>query len=254
MEKEKRIIEIDIARGIAIVLMIIYHFIFDLNYFGIVQVNLQNIFLVVFQRIIGVSFLTIVGISMTISENRNKEGYTHHLKRGLLLGGVALLITAVTWIYPHDGFIKFGIIHLIALSTIIAPFFFKFGKWNVLFGLVLVGLGLITSGIYVSTPYLFWLGLTSPDYTALDHYPLLPWFGIVLIGIYLGQEIRRREIFKKSTRTNFSKNLSALEFANSNIIKNRMLETFGKNSLAIYLVHQLILVGIVLIYLNLVAT
>jgi len=222
---------LDSARGIAIVLMIAYHVMFDLSYFGISAIDLYSLPLVLFQRFIGMLFLLIVGISLALSESKNNEGYIHHVKRALKLAGVALLITIATWVYPHDAFITFGIIHFIALATLLAPMFFGFGRTNVLLGLAIIGAGLLMNGIDVSQPYLFWLGLTTPAYSALDFYPLFPWFGIVLIGIYAGQSL-------------FTKGESRISIRATKL--DGALSFIGRNSLTIYLAHQPILVGLLL--------
>jgi len=228
----KRVTEVDALRGIAIVLMVAYHIFFDLNYFGIVGIALQELPWVLFQRIVGSLFILLVGVSLTLSEARNKEGYPHHVKRALMLGAIALLITVATWIYPHQAFIKFGIIHLIAISTLIAPFFFRFGRWNVLLGLAIIAAGLLTVGAQTDSPYFFWLGITYPGYTALDHYPLLPWFGIVLVGIYAGQVL-------------FPAGKSTLHVPTSPLLSK--LAFLGRHSLTIYLLHQPLLVIVMLV-------
>ena len=207
----KRIGEVDALRGIAIILMIIYHFFFDLDYLGIADINLNDIGWILFQRVIGSMFLLLAGISIVLSERKHHD-YMRHARRAAILGAVALLITAATWIYPHEGFIKFGIIHMIALSTLIAPLFLRFGWMNVVLGIIIIAAGLQVH--YTDIDYLFWLGPITKGYFALDHYPLVPWFGLVLIGTYLGQKI---------------------EFKNR---KEGWLEIMGRNSLMIYLIHQ----------------
>ena len=231
-----RVSSVDGARGLAIVMMVIYHVIFDLSYFGIYNIDLSNIMIVIFQRIIGTAFILLVGISIVLSEQKNKEGYFHHAKRAALLGIVALGITVATWIYPHEGFIKFGIIHLIAVSTLIAPFFNRFGRINIAFGALLIIAGLVIGQMQTAVPYLFWLGLTAPDYTALDHYPILPWFGVVLIGLYLGQKFVIANHENKEPKTKQTTN--PLENA---------LAYLGRNSLVIYLIHQPIIIALLML-------
>ncbi|MFH1520619.1 MAG: heparan-alpha-glucosaminide N-acetyltransferase [Candidatus Micrarchaeota archaeon] len=232
----KRILEIDALRGVAIVLMIIYHFLFDLNFFGIVNIDIHDTNIVIFQRTIAILFIGLVGISITLSENRNKRGYLSHFWRGLKLVNIAILITAATWIFPHDGFITFGIIHMIALSTFIAPAFFKLGKWNFLVGLGLVSLGIWLNTLVTNSRFFFWLGLPFPEYFALDYYPMLPWFGVILIGMAIGQAA-------------YHKNESRFKIKDIGLVNK--LVFLGKNSLVIYLVHQVVLVGLIITYLYL---
>ncbi|MFH1785077.1 MAG: heparan-alpha-glucosaminide N-acetyltransferase [Candidatus Micrarchaeota archaeon] len=230
MQENKRILEVDALRGLAIVLMIIYHFIFDLNYFGLANFDMSNPLMIIFQRVIAVLFVGLVGVSLVLSENKNKNGYLKHMWRGFKLTNFAILITAVTWIYPHKGFISFGIIHMIALSTFIAPLFFRFKKWNLLIGIVLIVVGIWFNLHQTDSRSLFWLGLIYPEYEALDFYPILPWFGVVLTGMAICELIYKNKRF---------------EFKNT--WANR-LAILGRHSLAIYLTHQIILVGIIMAY------
>jgi len=237
MAVRDRVLWVDYLRGIAIVLMVAFHFIFDLDYLSFIRINLESGFWFFFPRALGATFLFVVGVSLVLSDKRDKEtkneGYIHHFKRGLFLAGVAALITVATWVYPHEGFITFGIIHLIALSTFIAPLFLRFGKLNVLLGLIIMVLGIFLGGMQTNSHDLFWLGITYPGYTALDYYPLLPWFAFVLIGISAGQIAFEKG--KDMIRLGKSKVSDALAF-------------LGKNSLAIYLVHQLVLFGALLVF------
>jgi uncharacterized membrane protein len=212
--------------------MVAYHFVFDLNYLAFIRINLESGFWFFFPRAIGATFLFVAGISIVLSDKHDKEGkgegYVHHLKRGLLLAAVAAGITIATWIYPHEGFITFGIIHLIALSTLIAPLFLRFGKLNILIGLVIIAIGIFLSGMQTGSHYLFWLGITFPGYAALDYYPLLPWFGFILIGIGAGR-MALEKITLRDSRVSDS------------------LAFLGRNSLAIYLGHQLVLFGALIV-------
>lgn len=226
-----RIMEVDALRGLAIALMVVYHFFFDLDYLGIADVQLFSIEWLVFQRAIGTLFLLVVGISMALSESRNQEGYVHHAKRGLRLACIAILITVATWIYPHDGFIMFGIIHLIAAATFIAPLFMRLGRLDVLIGLAIIMAGFYVDTLQTDSHHLFWLGITYPGYRPLDHYSIIPWLGVVLIGLSIGQTL-------------YKDGKPLLEGRRPMIDR---LAFLGKHSLLIYLIHQPIILGILFI-------
>jgi uncharacterized membrane protein len=224
---------IDALRGLAITAMIAYHLMFDLWYLRIAEFDIGSLPLSIFQHSIGTLFLVLAGISLALSESRNTEGYIHHAKRAAYLGAVALSITLATWIYPHEGMITFGIIHCIALCVLLAPLFFPLGRLNVLIGLALVAAGFVVPYIQTDSPFLFWLGITRPDYAALDFYPVLPWLGVVLIGVYAGQTIY------PDGRSRVVRNESRL---------SRAFAFAGRHSLAIYLIHQPVMMGILLAY------
>ncbi|MFH0885430.1 MAG: heparan-alpha-glucosaminide N-acetyltransferase [Candidatus Micrarchaeota archaeon] len=230
---DRRVSGIDTLRGLAITMMIAYHLIFDIWYLRIGEFDITSLPLSIFQHSIGTLFLLLVGISLTLSERHNREGYAHYVKRAAFLGLVALSITLATWVYPHEGMITFGIIHCIALSVLLAPLFFRLGKLNVLLGLLLIAAGLIVPAIQTDSPYLFWFGVTRPDYTALDFYPIIPWLGVVLIGVFAGQTI-----YPKGRGVNARKE-SRL---------SRTVAFAGRHSLAIYLIHQPVMMGILLAY------
>ena len=220
-----RIAIVDAIRGVAILMMVLYHILFDLSYFGLADIDLQDTMIMLFQRATGFLFILIAGVSMTLSESKGKSNW-RHLRRAAILGTIAACITLATWIYPHEGYITFGIIHFLAASALIAPLFFKLGKINIALALILIVVGLAMNGMDAETGLLFWLGLAHPDYTALDYYPLLPWFGVILLGIFTGREF--------VLNRNWGEMPAWLTF-------------LGRNSLIIYLIHQPILVSIMLI-------
>jgi uncharacterized membrane protein len=233
MLDKNRIIEVDALRGVAIILMVIYHFLFDLNYFGLVNIAIMCMPLVIFQRIIGVIFVGLVGVSIILSEKNNKFGYKTHFWHGLKILNFAILITAATWLYPHEGFVTFGVLHMIALSIFIAPFFFRFSKkQNLLIGIIIIIVGIWLNLQSTDLKLIFWLGLPYPEYAALDFYPMMPWFGVVLIGMAIGEAL-------------YPKAKSLIGFKSEKLEK---LAYLGKRSLAIYLIHQIILIGLIMAY------
>ncbi len=225
-----RIRAVDAARGTAILLMVAYHVFFDVRYFGIADVDLYGLPLTLLQYSAGILFVLIAGVSLTLSESRNSEGYVHHAKRGMRLAAVAVLITLATWIYPNDGFVQFGVIHLLALATFIAPLFFGLGRLSAVAGILVIAAGAWAGSVHPETHWLFWLGFTDEGYHALDHYPLLPWFGVVLLGMSVGQLLLPRGTAGREPA----------------LPGEAALALLGRNSLAIYLAHQPLIIAILL--------
>lgn len=233
-----RIAAVDAARGVAIVMMLAYHLFFDLWYFGIADFGIHGLPLTLLQYATGTLFVLIAGVSLTLSESRNRGGYAHHAKRAVKLAAAAALITAATWVYPHGGFIQFGIIHMLALSTLTAPLFFGLGRLNALAGALAIAAGMWAGTVHPETHALFWLGFTDQGYYALDHYAMLPWFGVVLMGMGLGQALF------PGGREPAGGHATACFRHRAADAGGRMLSFLGRNSLAIYLLHQPVLAGL----------
>ena len=229
----KRAWELDALRGIAIVMMVIFHFLFDLNFFGIAKIAVYEGFLLIFQRTTATLFLLIVGMLLAINYKNGKTDFSYYLKRAALLFVVAIIITIVTWVYPHNGFIVFGIIHLIAVSVLLSYFFVRYSYINLFLGLGIILAGLMLSNVVLNTNLLTWFGISFPGFYTLDYFPLFPWFGIVLLGIFLGKYIY------------FERKLTFPQFKNTAV---DVLSYLGQRSLVIYLIHQPILLSILFIY------
>jgi len=102
-----------------------------------------------------------------------------------------MIISAVTWIIAPHAFVKFGILHLIGISALLQPVFSVFKSWNVLIGLLFVIVGISFTKKTVNSLLLFPFGLEYPGMQSLDYYPLFPWFGVILLGMALGQWLYR---------------------------------------------------------------
>jgi uncharacterized membrane protein len=235
----ERFWEIDFLRGIAILMMIAYHLLFDLNYYGVYTSDLYSLPVLVFLYPIGTLFLLLVGVSLTLSYARAKHMLTlsklrmKYLKRGSSIFALGMLITLVTWVYPHTGFIVFGVLHCIGLSILLAYPFIRFRVPSLMGGITCVVLGVILQTmVTVNFPWLLWLGFVPAQFYTLDYFPLLPWFGVVLIGVFLGNSL-----YHNNTRTFTLKD-------HSRFIVSRLLCFLGRYSLVIYLLHQVIIVGL----------
>jgi uncharacterized membrane protein len=231
--------EIDFLRGIAIIMMIIYHIIFDLNYFNILSINLHSFGFRFFLYIIGTTFLLLVGISLSLSYSRIKDKLTKrqrrlkYLKRGFFIFGLGMIITFVTIIYPGDGFIIFGVLHCIGISIILSYFLLGFVHLNLMLGFLLIVGGFILNNMNFDFYYLLPLGFKPYVFYTLDYFPLLPWFGVVLIGIYVG-----RLFYADFNRRS---NVGEME----NMVVARLFCLLGRNSLIIYFIHQIVIIGII---------
>jgi len=240
-ENSNRHWEIDSLRGLAVIMMVVFHIFFDLDYFNVYSINLKILPVQIFQYFIATTFITIVGISLTLSFNRKKSQlFTKRINkklisRGLKIFCIGMLITVITWFYPNQGYIVFGILHFIGFAIILAIPFLKHQKLSLYIGIISVLFGIFLRTITVNFDYLFWLGLRPDRFYTLDYFPLFPWFGVVLIGVFFGNLLypggRRR--------------LNIKDYSNSKFIS--FFEFLGRKSLIIYLLHQPIIVGMILL-------
>ena len=118
-----RYYEVDAVRGTALLLMVLYHILFCLYFFGIIRWFDP-------QAVSGAAgaavFIFIAGLSLILAGRKPART----VKRGLQLLFFALIITAVTGIIYPQGFVVFGILHLIGCGTILAiPFLSGKVQW-----------------------------------------------------------------------------------------------------------------------------
>lgn len=233
-----RIWEIDFLRGVSIILMVGYHLLYDLGDFvGLERflgfsTNLSSPAWMVAQFFFAGLFVILSGVSCTLTRSNTR--------RGLRLLAVALALTAATYLIavllhlfdPADT-ILFGILHCLAVSMLLYGAAFERA------GAVLCGaagtavfalsfaLPALKSVPALRTDWLLPLGLHSPAFSSLDYFPLIPWFGIFLLGAALG-------------KTFYAGKRSLLPW--------KMPRTFvnfaGRHSLIIYIVHQPVIMGV----------
>jgi uncharacterized membrane protein len=232
--------EVDALRGIAVVMMVIYHLLFDLYYFRMTDVIFTNPFWFYFQRTTATLFITLVGVSLALRQGQasGRIPYRVLAKRGLQLVGWGLVISAVTWFALGPNlYIRFGILHFIGVSILISYPFLRWRSVNIGLGIALIAIGVWLQQFRFNPPwsYLFWLGLEPADHTYVDFFPLVRWFGVVLIGIGIGNWM-----YAKGERQFplLDLSLGPPVFA---------LRILGRYALPIYLLHQPILFMLLLV-------
>lgn len=223
---------IDVLRGVAIALMFVYHFSWDLNNFKFLVIDFfHDPFWLHFRTIIVSLFLLVMGASLYLAHQKdiNRKKF---LRRLLWLVGCAALITMATFLSSGERFIYFGILHFIALASVLALPFVKLYWSNLVLAAIVIIAGTQLHDPTFNPRYLNWIGLASEKPLTDDYVPLFPWFGVVLLGIFLA-----RWVFAERKFTFVSEWRGQHPLA-------RLLRYAGRYSLLIYMLHQPIFIGI----------
>ena len=237
-DSAQRIWEVDFLRGLAIILVIGYHLLYDLgNYLGIPRflgwsTNLSTVAWTIAQHFFAGLFVLLSGTSSTLTRS--------NIRRGLRLLAVAFALTLGTyliavWLHffdPADTII-FGILHCLAVSMLLYGAVFKkvSAAANALCGVAVMGLAallpIVGKAFSIRSNWMIPFGLPSQSFSSLDYFPLIPWFGVFLIGVALGKSV-------------YASKRSLLPW--------RMPRTFvnfaGRHSLIIYIAHQPVIMGV----------
>lgn len=226
-----RIQLIDAMRGVAIGLMAAYHFCFDLNYYGFTHFNFnQDPFWLGFRALILSLFLGLVGISLVFATTGAFSLQRYFRRLGWLAAGAALASLSSRMLFP-DSWIFFGVLHFILVASILGLAFLPLYWLNLAMGSLLILAGLTFQSPLFDQPLLQWIGFMTHKPITEDYVPLLPWFGVVLIGLFLG---------KLFMRSSWNKRLAIWH---SDKAVARLLSFAGRHSLLIYIAHQPVLMG-----------
>lgn len=237
---KKRFWEIDFLRGVAVIMMIVFHSLFDLSYLGGFSIAVQSGFWYLFAHLTAGIFIFLVGISLTLSFSRTlkkqideNQKRMKYIRRGLRIFSLGLVITLITWIFFTEGLVVFGILHFIGVGIILAyPFLRAKPALNISVGLVAIAIGIFLRSFRFDFPWLVWLGFIPKNFYSLDLFPLLPWFGLVLLGIFSGNILYR----------NYKRRFTLPDLSDYPMIKQ--LGFIGRHSLVIYFLHQPVLIAV----------
>jgi uncharacterized membrane protein len=231
-----RIDAIDIARGAALVAMAIYHFTWDLEFFGYVPPAMTAVGgWKLFARCIASSFLFLVGVSLFLGHAKGIR-WRGYWRRLAMVAGAALAISLVTYIAVPSGFIFFGILHQIALASLLGLLFLRLPALVTLIAAaaVIASAHYLRSGFF-DDPWWWWTGLSENRPRSNDYVPVFPWFGAVLTGIAAAKIAEQTGLFARLATLRAPKWSWPLVFG-------------GRHSLAVYLIHQPVLIGSVWVF------
>ncbi|UOO37823.1 DUF1624 domain-containing protein [Oscillospiraceae bacterium CM] len=228
MTTQRRIDLIDALRGLAVILMVIHHLLFDLVTFLDAPVWLFSnpVFNFLHEIFAGV-FIFLSGVSSQFSRS--------NIKRGVKVFALAMVLTIVTSLPFVNEPIRFGVLHLLGFCMIfygltrkawdriprlLAPFFYT---------IIIIVSALAVRLIPINAPYLWMFGWYGPDFFSADYFPLFSWLFVFLFGTWAGFYVVGHRLPDWFYETSVP-----------------FLPAVGRRSLLIYLLHQPILYGAVL--------
>lgn len=233
-----RIAAVDYARSTALLGMVVYHFAYDLALFGALPSGTatQGVWREL-ARLVAGSFLFLAGVSLVLAHGDGIRARPF-LRRLAVVTLAAGAVSLVTWLMAPDFFVYFGILHAIAVSSVIGVVFLRLPA-----GVTLAAAALVlavpwladANGWYLERP--IWLGLAQVPRPAMDFEPVFPWTGVFLAGMACARLASGYALWTGLATWHVSGR--ALHLA---------LAWPGRHSLMIYLVHQPVLFGAVYVW------
>lgn len=225
--RRERIPAIDALRGVGICLMVAYHFAFDLAWFRMIAADFNHDWFWLASRAVIVTiFLGLVGVSLVLAKHAH-PGPQPFWRRIALIAACAILVSIASYITFPQTFITFGILHAIAVASVLARPLVGLPRVALALGVAIIVAGTTVQSRLFDEPWLNWVGMMTHKPATEDYVPLFPWLGVVLIGVAAGAALPRVH--------------RALQRANR--WSPAWLGWLGRHSLIIYLAHQPILVA-----------
>jgi uncharacterized membrane protein len=236
-----RLDRIDLLRALAMLWMTVYHFCFDLKYYGLIEQDFYRDPVWTWQRTAIVSlFLFTAGLSQAVAVHQGQT-WSRFWKRWSRVAGAALLVTAGSVFMFPKSFIYFGVLHGIAVMLIVVRMTAGWGAWLWLLGALAVGakfagpmaIAAVPALEVLNSNWLNWLGLISRLPITEDYVPLLPWLGVMWWGVAAGRwALQHRPVWLGSSDAP----ASGLRLG---------LVVLGQWSLSYYLLHQPVMLGLI---------
>lgn len=227
MQQVNRVWWVDLLRGLACLSMPIFHLVHNMHLLGFTAIAYQKTpFWLTWQKLGLGTFVLVSGLAFILS---SQKGIRWHrlLRRAAKLGFLAMLVSLVTWLMMPQSFVRFGVLHFFTLTIVLAPLSYKYPYANLICaaGILLFYQWMGRGGLYPE-PLLYFTGMMSQRPPAADYIPLIPWFGVFMLGMGLGRWIQTNKQRRPPPRW-------ALPII-----------WLGQHSLVFYFVHQVIIYAV----------
>jgi len=229
----RRVVSVDVARGLAIAGVVVFHIVWDLEFTGVIRGVAQHPVWLLFGRSLAGTFMFLVGVSLVLAHHDTIRARAF-IRRLLTIALCAAAISVATWFAFPKSFIYFGILHAIAAATLLGLLFLRAGVQVCLAAAVIVLiLPVFVDLAAFNTRWLAWTGFAERPPPSNDFVPIFPWVGVTLLGI------ASAKMFLLGRGQSSSADAPVQGWL------VRLLVWMGHWSLLIYLVHQPILLSII---------
>lgn len=226
-----RVAAVDVVRGVAIAGVVLFHLVWDLAFVGLTSpVLAAHPLWLAFGRVLAGTFMFLIGVSLVLAARRGLDRRAFGRRLAILVLA-ALAITLVTRLAFSGAFVYFGILHAIAVASLVGLPLLRLPVSIV----ALIGAAMIVLGNVLSLPafdprWLAWIGFAAVPAPSNDFVPVFPWIGLTALGI-------------ASARIGLVRGwANALPALNGRV--GHALAVLGRWSLPLYLVHQPLLFAI----------
>ena len=229
--KSHRFARLDALRGCAIVWMAVFHFCFDLNFYRLLhpmQSFTRDPFWTTQRTCIVSLFLLCAGMSQAVALHAGQD-WRRFWRRWAQVAGCALLVSAGSAMMFPQSWIYFGVLHGLAVMLVLCRASAPLRLWTWPLGALCLALPWIVQHPFFDTRWSSWIGLVTRKPLTEDFVPVLPWLGVMLWGLAAGQWLLRRRPH-------------VLAGALPGML--RPLAFLGRWSLSFYMLHQLVLLGL----------
>ena len=236
-----RFLEIDLIKGVAVILMVIFHVYYLGEHMNKMNINTSTGILHIMAKFAHTIFIICMGINLVLTYQANKkkgkskkEFYNKIIKKFIILIFVACIISYTSYLgFGYSMFVKFGIFHFMAFASLITSLFVDKPIIS-MFSIIIINiLTELTKSNKLSfnnfNPYLGFITGLNTNFSSLDHFPLIPWLSYSLFGTIIGNKLY----------TNYERNFEELNLDNTinNSCILKFISTLGSKSLEVYLIH-----------------
>jgi uncharacterized membrane protein len=188
-----RLAGVDVLRGAAILQMIAFHLCYDLNHFSWIHADtLGDPAWIAWRTAIVAQFLFLVGVSLALRAQAIDGPVRPNWRRWLQIAACAALVSAASRALFGPRWIWFGVLHFVALAQLLALPLARRGAAAAVLGAALVLAGWLIRIPAFADDALSWIGFSPAKPQTEDYVPLVPWSGVVLLGVAAADLWRRR--------------------------------------------------------------